>query len=125
MHELLKIKYLVIVALLFSGMIYSASCEDSEKLKDLKKQRTELQVKMHEKRGELIGKDDDLKKLHEKVLALHREMALLLDKNKEMKPFVEKARELDAEIKKLEELENKVVKPDEEVKEPPKTDEGK
>lgn len=126
MHKLLKIKCFVVVALLFSqGMIYTASCENSEKLTDLKKQRTELQMKMHEKRLELIGSVDELKKLHDKVLALHREMALLLDKNKEMKPLVEKAKDLDAEIKKLEELENKLLKLDEDVKDSKKTDEGK
>jgi len=125
MRHLFKTKCIVAAALLFFAMIHTAFCEDSEKLKDLKTQRTELQLKMHEMRLELIEKDDELKKLHDKVMALHREMALLLDKKREMKPMVEKAKDLDAEIKKLEELENKGAGQNEDVKDSKKADEGK
>ncbi len=93
-----------LILMLLSLSLLSSWCisDDAEKLTDLKKQRYDLFQKMHEKRAELIEKDADLKNLHEKVMALHREMSLMLDKNKDMAPLVRQAKELENEIKTLE-----------------------
>ncbi len=81
--------------------------EEPQDLGKLRKERAELAQEMHKKRLDLIEKEPELKALHDKVIALHKELALQLDKHRDMAPLVKKARQLDAEISRLEEEKKK------------------
>lgn len=91
--------------LLFSGVFLFSVCYlnggNSEKLRELEKERSKLSVEMHNKRVELIKENPDLKEMHKKIMALHKELTLWLDQHEKMRELVERAKQLDMEIEKL------------------------
>lgn len=80
-----------------------ASADDRDDLDKLRREKADIDLKMYEKRVELIQKDAELKALHEKIMAYHKELAMRLDKHPEMTDFVRKAKRISAEINGLEE----------------------
>ncbi len=72
----------------------------------LLKQEKELAKKMFELRVKLLKNDPEFKKLHEKIMELHKELALQLDNSKEMRALATKLRKVRnslADIKKQKE----------------------
>ncbi len=66
----------------------------------LKKEQLELILKMHKLRLKLIKENPNLNKLHNKIIALHKELAIKIDQNVEMKQLIIKNISIDKKIKK-------------------------
>ncbi|MDD5596685.1 MAG: hypothetical protein PHV82_01990 [Victivallaceae bacterium] len=71
-----------------------AKADLDKKEKDLQKQEKQLLREMLELRIKLIQKDPSLKKLHAKIMELHRELALSLDSKKEMREIADKLKKV-------------------------------
>ena len=56
---------------------------------------------MLELRVKLIKEDPELEALHRKIMALHKELALKLDKKEEMKKLLEKKKRIESELEKI------------------------
>jgi hypothetical protein len=76
---------------------------ETETMKDLRIQRNELALKIHEKRVELIKSDPALLTLQNKIMELHRELAIRLNNNPEMLKLMEELSDLDSRIRDIEE----------------------
>ncbi len=70
-------------------------------LDKLTKERNSLEHEMHKLRVELIKTDPELKLLHEKILAMHKELAIKIDNKPAMRKLVIKAAKLDAKIEEV------------------------
>ncbi len=68
-----------------------------------KKELLEISKKMHKLRVDLIKKDPTLKKVHDKIMALHRELAIKIDLNENMKELLKKSIRINNTIKEIEE----------------------
>ena len=77
-----------------------------EKLEDLREGRKKVLTEIYKLRLKLIQEDPDIKALHKKIMALHRELAVKIDNKEEMKELLRKNRMIDAEISKLTEEKN-------------------
>jgi ACT domain-containing protein len=94
-------KYLLmtVVAFVLCGLFAYADTA-SEKLDALKKKRSELAMQMFNRRIKLIEEDPKLKEIHEKILALHRELAIRLDNDRELIELGIQVKDIDADIDK-------------------------
>ena len=92
-------KILILCVLSLAVLLAWAEGRDERTEKLLKEQR-ELSLKMHELRVRLIKEDPELKELHQRIMALHKELALRLDSRDEMKALLRKSKELDSELRK-------------------------
>ncbi|OGV33316.1 MAG: hypothetical protein A2020_08490 [Lentisphaerae bacterium GWF2_45_14] len=97
--------YLVI---LITALAFSVSYADDKKdvqssgeYEKLVEGKKKNESKMYELRLKLIKEDPELEALHRKIMALHKELALRLDKKDEMKKLLEKQKELSSEIEKM------------------------
>jgi hypothetical protein len=72
----------------------------SEKLDLLKKKRTELAMHMYNRRIKLIEEDPKLKEIHEKIMALHKELAIRLDNDRELIELGIQVKDIDGDIDK-------------------------
>lgn len=80
----------------------------SEKLEDLRTSRKKVLTDIYKLRVKLIQEDPDIKSLHKKIMALHRELAVKIDNKEEMKELLKQSKTIDTEISKLtEEKDNK------------------
>lgn len=95
------IRYLLLFSLIFLFNVCFVNGGDSERLKELEKERGKLSLEMHNRRVELIKEDPELKEIHKKIMALHKELASRLDRHEKMRELVEKTKEIDTEIEKL------------------------
>ena len=77
------------------------NADDYDQLQLLKKQKSEILLKMHKKRVELIKKTPSLMELHKKIEALYKELAIRIDNNEEMRKLIEQLREVESEIKNI------------------------
>ncbi len=59
---------------------------------------TKLLAEMGRLRTKLIAEEEELKKLHEKIIELHTELASKLEKNPEMKALYEKLMAIEKEM---------------------------
>ena len=75
--------------------------QDPAKFKSLIKEREDLQTKMYNLRLKLIKDDPDLQKLHEQIMALHKELAIQLDSKKDMRKLTDRLRDIDSSLDKL------------------------
>ena len=73
----------------------------SAKIKTLSTEQKKLFMQMHNKRAKLLKNDPELKELHRRIMALHKELALRLDKNKEMQTLKNKAEKVEIQIENL------------------------
>lgn len=95
-------KGFILLTVLFVLAVF-VNADDREDLEKLKKEKAELDLKLYEKRLEVIQKDPELKALHEKIMAYHKEFAVRLDKHPDMADLVRKDKRLSAEIETIEE----------------------
>ena len=93
-------KILLFIAIV--GITFALQADDYDKLETLKKEKSELLLKMHHKRTELIKKNPSLLELQKKIIALHKELAIRLDNNEEMRELTTKLRDIETQIKNLE-----------------------
>lgn len=90
-------KFLLILFCCGAAVCFAADDEKAkldQKEKDLQKEEKQLLKEMLELRIKLIQKDPNLKKLHDKIMELHRELALNLDGQKEMREIAEKLKQV-------------------------------
>ncbi|MCX6983499.1 MAG: hypothetical protein NT118_01945 [Lentisphaerae bacterium] len=94
-------KYLVMTAAVFvlCGLFVYAETS-SEKLDTLKKKRTEIAMQMYSRRMKMIEEDPKLKEIHEKIMALHKELAIRLDNDRELIELGIQVKDIDADIDK-------------------------
>jgi len=94
-------KYLIMTAAIFvlCGLFVYAETS-SEKLDVLKKKRSELALQMFNRRVKLIEEDPKLKEIHEKIMALHKELAIRLDNDRELIELGIQIKDMDADIDK-------------------------
>lgn len=85
--------------LLLAGVALPAA-DDS--LDTLRREQRELAATLHEKRTELIAKDEALKELHRKIMALHKELAMRLDNHRDLRDLVKQMRDIEARIRRRE-----------------------
>jgi len=75
--------------------------QSSEEYDKLVEEQKANELKMLELRIKLIKEDPELDALHRKIMSLHKELALKLDKKDEMKKLLEKKKNIENEIEKL------------------------
>jgi predicted nucleic acid-binding Zn-ribbon protein len=72
------------------------------KVESLKKQAADLEAEMTKLRTEIIKADPDLQKIHNQIIALHRDLALRVDSKREMRMLILKAEEVTRQLQDLE-----------------------
>ena len=94
-------KYMIITvaAFILCGLFVYAETA-SEKLDVLKKKRTELAMQMYSRRIKLIEEDPKLKEIHDKIMALHKELAIRLDNDRELVELGIQVKDIDVDIDK-------------------------
>jgi hypothetical protein len=94
-------KYLLMTAAAFilCGLFVYAETV-SEKLDTLKKKRSELAMQMFNRRVKLIEEDPKLKEIHEKIMALHKELAIRIGNDRELIEMGIQLKDIDADIDK-------------------------
>ena len=83
-----------------------------KKEKELIKQEKKIAKEMFETRVKLLGKDPHLKKIHDKIMELHKELALMLDRKKEMRILINKMKKVRKSLNEVRDKKKK-LKPDE------------
>ena len=88
-------KNILLIILTCATLTCFAANDDDPKVEKLKKQelalikeQKELAKKMFDLRVKLLTKDPELKKLYEKIMELHKELALQIDSKKEMRKLL-------------------------------------
>ncbi len=103
-----RIFYTTAILLLLSATITKAA--DSKKEQNLKKQQQENIVKIFELRKKLIQIDPQLKKLHDEKLAIHKQIAEIINSNSEMVRLIEKSEKIQKDLKSLKKPNKEKVK---------------
>ncbi len=95
-------KYLLITAGVFIlGGLFVFAETAAEKMDGLKKKRAEAGMQLYNRRLKLIEEDPKLKEIHEKIMTLHKELALKLENDREIIELTTQIRDIDADIEKL------------------------
>jgi hypothetical protein len=76
--------------------------EIEEELKKNEEDSNRTQAKMHEIRVRLLKEDKELGELHQKIMALHRELAIKIDRTQSMRPLIGDLLGIDTKRKELE-----------------------
>jgi len=107
-------KYFLMTAAVFilCGLFVLAESA-SEKLDTLKKKRSDAAIQLYNRRIKLIEDDPKLKEIHDKILSLHKDLALKLENDREVIELSTQIRDIDAEIEKLSEQLKKEEKKEE------------
>ncbi len=104
MKKLIVAMMLLSVPVFFCGSTPKEQPDDAVKrLEQLQGKQRELAEAMYKLRLELIKNDSELKRLHQQIIALYRELALRVDSKKEMRILIAKHEQLEKEISKLQE----------------------
>lgn len=93
-------RYLALFALFAFALIVFG--DEVESLKELRQQKNELALKVHEKRVELIKSNPALFALQKKIMDLHKELAIRLNNNPEMLKMLEELHDLESKIQNYE-----------------------
>jgi hypothetical protein len=93
-------KSFLLLFIFFVAVVIHA--DNYEKAATLKEDIQKLDIKMHETRVKLIKKDASLKALQEKIIALHKELAIRIDNKTEMRDLIDKKKKLKLELEALE-----------------------
>jgi hypothetical protein len=94
-----KYLLLTVAAFVLCGLFVYAETA-SEKLDALKKKRSELAMQMFNRRVKLIEEDPKLKEIHEKIMALHKELAIRIGNDRELIELGIQLKDIDADIDK-------------------------
>lgn len=78
----------------------NASSASVDRLQQMIDKRRDVELEMHKLRLELIKTDPDINRLHEKIMAMHKELQIKIDANPMMQQLIKKSEQLDREIKK-------------------------
>ena len=95
----MKRKILLLITVI--GITLALQADDYDTLDALKKEKSELLIKIHNKRVELIKENPSLMELQKKIMALHKELAIRIDNNEEMRKLTDKLRSIETQIKTL------------------------
>ena len=87
-------KKFLIMFLCFSAVFCFAQADLDKKEKELLKQEKKIAKEMFDMRVKLLQKDKHLKKIHAKIMELHQELALMLDRKKEMRTLALKLKKV-------------------------------
>jgi septal ring factor EnvC (AmiA/AmiB activator) len=87
-------KKLLIIFLCCSAVFCFGQVDLGKKEQALLKQQKKVAKEMFKLRVKLLKNDPALKKLHAKILELHKELALKLDGNKKMRELATRLRKL-------------------------------
>ena len=95
-------KYILITmgAFILCGLFVFAESA-SDKADGLKKKRAEVAIQLYNRRLKLIEEDPKLKEIHEKILALHKELALKLENDREIIELTTQIRDIDSDLERL------------------------
>ncbi|MEA4861926.1 MAG: hypothetical protein AB7F40_08450 [Victivallaceae bacterium] len=80
--------------------------EQKSELAKLQEERASLTWQIVDKRAQLIASDAECKKLHEQIMAMHRELAIRLNSNPDMRKLTQQTEELDRKIAELKQKES-------------------
>ena len=110
-------KNLFIIFLCCSAVLcFSANTKEDTKKQDtnlekqeqiLLKQEKQLAKEMFDTRVKLLQKNPELKQLYEKIMELHKELALQLDSRKEMRTLANKLRQVRSSIAEIKQQKEK------------------
>jgi len=84
-----------------------AAAAAAERERQMVEKRREVELEMHRLRLELIKTDPDMSRLHEKIVALHKELQIKIDSNPMMQRLIKKADQIDRELKRSSSTEKK------------------
>lgn len=87
-------KNLLIIFMCCSTVLCFGQEALDKKEKALLKQEKKIAKEMYDVRVKLLKKDPHLKKIHDKIMELHKELALMLDRKKEMRILVTKMKKV-------------------------------
>ena len=96
-----KSKLLLAGAAVLTAVAAFAAVNVKEQLDALQKERDQLELEMHKVRIELIKSDPALTRLHQRIMAMHKELAIQVDRKPEMSKLYSKAAKFDVELEKL------------------------
>ncbi len=96
-------KKILIVFLCFSAVFCFAQADIDKQEKELIKQEKKIAKEMFDMRVKLLQKDKHLKKVHAKIMELHQELALMLDRKKEMRTLALKLKKVQKSLGKVRE----------------------
>ncbi|HBC87468.1 MAG TPA: hypothetical protein DCZ94_10980 [Lentisphaeria bacterium] len=111
-------KYLLMTAgafILFGLFVLAETA--SEKIDGLKKKRAEAAMQLYNRRIKIIEDDPKLKEIHDKIMSLHKELALRLENDREVIELSTRIRDIDAEVEKLSDQAKKEEKKDDKKEE--------
>jgi septal ring factor EnvC (AmiA/AmiB activator) len=100
---------IILVAAFLLAILPRLAAEDT--LDGLRREQRSLAATLHQKRTELLEKDQALKDLHRKIMELHKELALRLDNHRELRDLVKQMREVETKIRRQEAAQPKDDKP--------------
>lgn len=95
----MKRKILLLIAVI--GITLALQADDYDTREVLNKKRSELLLKIHNKRVELIKANPSLMELQKKIMALHKELAIRIDNNEEMRALTDELRMIETKLKTL------------------------
>ncbi len=87
-------KNLLIIFICCSAMLCLGQEDIDKKEQELLAQEKKIAKEMFEARVKLLEKDPHLKKIHDKIMELHKELALMLDRKKEMRVLIDKMKKV-------------------------------
>ena len=93
----MKRKILLLIAVVGITLVLQADDYDTREV--LNKKRSELLLKIHNKRVELIKSNPSLMELQKKIMALHKELAIRIDNNEEMRKLTDELRLIETKLK--------------------------
>jgi len=93
-------KKLCLLLIMFLSL--NVIADNYEKIEQLKESVHKIDLKMHKTRVRLIKKDASLKALEEKIIALHKELAIRINNKTEMRELIDEKKKLKLEIDILE-----------------------
>lgn len=91
------------LALLALTAVMPLNAQNEEKKNDkevqLLAQRREVELEMYKLRLEMIKTDPEISRLHEKILAMHKELQLKIDNVPAMQKLIRRAEQLDRDLR--------------------------
>lgn len=100
---------IILVAAFLLAILPRLAAEDT--LDGLRREQRTLAATLHQKRTELLEKDEALKALHRKIMELHKELALRLDNHRELRDLIKQLRDVETKIRRQEAASKREDKP--------------
>lgn len=94
-------KMFAVIAIMFAICNYIHADELDTKLDKLKNDQDKLAVEMYNVRVDLIKNDPELNKLHKKIMAMHKELAIKIDNKQKMQALLKKKDQIEFERQRI------------------------